>query len=121
MSLLHVSSSPRGAASESLAIAEAFLASYRETHPVMEVDTFDLWDGSLPAFGPEAAHAKMAVFAGKIPTDAQASAWQAAHWLRWAGISDITTIRFQPNLATADADTGRRIALAQARDAGKTF
>ena len=207
MSLLHVSSSPRGAASESLAIAEAFLASYRETHPVMAVDTFDLWDGSLPAFGPEAAHAKMAVFAGKIPTDAQASAWQAAQrtfrrfdaadqylfsvpmwntgvpyvlkqfidvvsqpgmvfgfdpehgyaglltgkkaavvytgavwgadrgaafgvdhqqpffddWLRWAGISDITTIRFQPNLATADADTGRRIALAQARDAGKTF
>jgi len=104
----------------------------------------------------------MAVFAGKVPTDAQASAWQAAQktfagsmvpistcsacrcgtpggadrgaafgpdhqqpffddWLRWAGISDITTIRFQPNLATADADTGRRIALAQARDAGKTF
>ncbi|MDQ3055880.1 MAG: hypothetical protein M3R66_19305 [Actinomycetota bacterium] len=32
----------------------------------------------MPAFGPEAAHAKMAVFAGKVPTDAQASAWQAA-------------------------------------------
>jgi FMN-dependent NADH-azoreductase len=42
-------------------------------------------------------------------------------WLRWAGINDITTIRFQPNLVTADADTGRHAALAQARDAGKTF
>ena len=42
-------------------------------------------------------------------------------WLRWAGITDITTVRFQPNLVTADADPGRRAALAQARDAGKTF
>jgi FMN-dependent NADH-azoreductase len=42
-------------------------------------------------------------------------------WLRWVGVSDITTIRFQPNLVTTDADTGRHAALAQARDAGKTF
>ena len=30
-------------------------------------------------------------------------------------------IAFRPNLATADAETGRRIAHARARDAGKTF
>ncbi len=42
-------------------------------------------------------------------------------WLRWAGITDITTIRFQPNLASPDADTARRSAHAQARDTGKTF
>lgn len=42
-------------------------------------------------------------------------------WLRWAGVGDIVSIRFQPNLAVADADTGRRIANAQARDAGKAF
>jgi FMN-dependent NADH-azoreductase len=42
-------------------------------------------------------------------------------WLRWAGISDITTIRFQPNLATADYDGARRAAHAQARDAGENF
>jgi FMN-dependent NADH-azoreductase len=205
--LLHISSSPRGDASESLAIAHTFLDSYRETHPDSVVDTYDLWDGSLPAFGPAAAAAKMAVFAGETPAGAQAAAWQAAQdtfrrfdaadhllfsvpmwnasvpyvlkqfidvvsqpgmvfafdpeqgytglvtgkkaavvytgavwgagrgpgfgqdfqqpffddWLRWAGITDITTIRFQPNLATEDADTGRRAAHAQARDAGKTF
>ncbi len=76
--LLHISSSPRGAASESLGIAAAFLDSYRETHRDAEVDTFDLWDGSLPEFGPAAAAAKMAVFAGEVPTGAQAAAWQAA-------------------------------------------
>jgi len=184
--LLHVSSSPRGAASESLAIARTFLDSYRETHPDAEADTFDLWDGSLPEFGPAAAGAKMTVFADEVPTGAQAIAWQAAQdtfhrfavadhylfsvpmwnasvpyvlkqfidvvsqpgmvfafdpdqgytglltgkkaaviytgavwgaergsafgrdfqqpffddWLCWAGVTDITTIRFQPNLAT---------------------
>ncbi|MEP7022175.1 MAG: NAD(P)H-dependent oxidoreductase [Pseudonocardiales bacterium] len=205
--LLHISSSPRGSESESLAIGETFLDSYRDMHPDIEIDTFDLWDGSLPAFGPAAAAAKMAVFAGADPAGAEALAWQAARdtfdrfaaadkylftvpmwnhgvpyvlkqfidvvsqpglvfsfdpeqgyagllsgrkaavvytgavwgpdrgtgfghdfqqpyfddWLRWAGLTDITSIRFQPNLATADAKAGRQAAHAQARDAGKTF
>ena len=76
--LLHVSASPRGAASESLAIAAAFLDVFAETHPDIEVDTFDLWDGSLPAFGPAAAAAKMSVFAGADPQGAEAVAWRAA-------------------------------------------
>jgi FMN-dependent NADH-azoreductase len=76
--LLHIASSPRGAASQSLQIADAFLDGYRETHPDDEIETWDLWDGSLPAFGPPAAAAKMAVFGGAAPTGAQAEAWQAA-------------------------------------------
>lgn len=205
--LLHISSSPRGAASESLAMAEAFLRGYRQTHPDVDIETFDLWDGSLPQFGPAAAEAKMTVFAGDQPAGAQADAWQAARqtfvrfdaaehylfsipmwnagvpyilkqfidvvsqpgmvfgfdpqvgytgllagkkaavvytgavwgpgrgaafgqdfqqpffddWLRWIGIHDVTSIRFHPNLATADAETGRRIAHAQAHDAGKSL
>ena len=73
--LLHISASPRGAASESLALARTFLEAYVETHPEDEVETFDLWDGSLPAFGPAAAAAKMSVFAGLDPEDEQARAW----------------------------------------------
>ena len=204
MKLLHVSASPRGPRSESLAIAGTFLDAFRETHPGVEVETWDLWDGSLPAFGPEAAAAKMEVFAGGSPTG---TAWQAAidafhrfadadaylfsvpmwnagvpyilkqlidvisqpgmvfsfdpvegytglltgrraavvytgavygpgrgpafgsdfqqpfleDWLRWAGIEPAVDISFRPNLATADAETGRRLAHAQARDAGKIF
>lgn len=76
--LLHISSSPRGAQSESLAIADSFLGIYRETHPADEVETFDLWDGSLPAFGPAAAGAKMTIFAGGTPAGEQAAAWDAA-------------------------------------------
>jgi len=76
--LLHIAASPRGAASESLRIADAFLAAYVAAHPDHEVETWDLWDGSLPAFGPDAAHAKMAVFGGAEPAGAQAVAWAAA-------------------------------------------
>ena len=77
-SLLHVSASPRGAESESLAIARTFLGALADSRPEVTVDTFDLWDGSLPEFGPAAAAAKMSVFAGQVPTGDQAAAWQAA-------------------------------------------
>lgn len=76
--LLHISASPRGERSESLALADTFLAAYRDTHPHNEIQTWDLWDGTLPAFGPAAAHAKMAVFAGADPMGEQATAWRAA-------------------------------------------
>jgi FMN-dependent NADH-azoreductase len=77
--LLHISASPRGERSESLAIAGSFLDTFRDTHPGIPVSSFDLWDGTLPAFGPDAAAAKMAVFAGEEPRGAAAVAWQAAH------------------------------------------
>ena len=76
--LLHISASPRGEQSESLAVASTFLDAYRETHPGAEVEHHDLWDGTLPAFGPDAAAAKMAVFAGQEPQGAAAEAWAAA-------------------------------------------
>ncbi|GAA0382050.1 NAD(P)H-dependent oxidoreductase [Microbispora corallina] len=76
--LLHISASPRGAASASLAIAGVFLDAYRAAHPEEVVDHFDLWDGSLPEFGPAAATAKMTVIGGGTPTGEQAEAWAAA-------------------------------------------
>ncbi len=77
--LLHISPSPRGAKSESLAIAETFLSVYTDTHP----DRRDPAPGTcgtarLPEFGPAAAHAKMAVFAGADPMGEEAAAWRAA-------------------------------------------
>jgi len=205
--LLHISASPRGERSESIAIAHTFLDAFAETHPDVQIETFDLWDGTLPEFGPAAAAAKMAVFAGADPEGEEARAWQRAidtfrrfdsadrylfsvpmwnagvpyilkqfidvvsqpgllfgfdpvsgyspllrdkkaavvytgavygpgrpasfgsdfqqpffeDWLRWAGVQDIRSISFRPNLATADAETGRQSALAAARDAGKLF
>ena len=76
--LLHVSASPRGTSSESLALATAFLDAYRESHPGDTVDHHDLWDGTLPEFGPAGAGAKMTVFGGADPSGAQERAWEAA-------------------------------------------
>ena len=205
--LLHISASPRGEKSESLALADVFLNAFSETHPEATIEHFDLWDGTLPPFGPAAAAAKMAVFAGADPQGEEAAAWTRAvetferfaaadaylftvpmwnagvpyilkqfidvvsqpgmvfgfdpiegyrglltgrkaaviytgavygpgrgrafgsdfqttyftDWLHWAGITDVSDVRFQPNLATADAATGREIARAEARDLGKRF
>lgn len=77
--LLHVSASPRAAVSESLAIARTFVDAFAATHSDAEVDEFDLWDGTLPEFGPAATGAKMAVFAGETPSGEGAVAWEAAH------------------------------------------
>jgi FMN-dependent NADH-azoreductase len=76
--LLHVSASPRGPRSESLALAETFLGAYAEFHPDVAIEHFDLWDGTMPEFGPDAAAAKMAVFAGQEPTGDAATAWHGA-------------------------------------------
>jgi FMN-dependent NADH-azoreductase len=76
--LLHIAASPRGAASESRRIAETFLKAYREANPAHVIETWDLWDGSVPEFGPAAAAAKMAVFAGNTPQAEGAAAWHAA-------------------------------------------
>jgi FMN-dependent NADH-azoreductase len=76
--LLHIAASPRGAASESRQIAETFLDAYRDAHANNVIETWDLWDGTVPAFGPAAAAAKMAVFAHDEPRGKGAAAWQAA-------------------------------------------
>lgn len=203
--LLHISASPRAGASESLAIAETFLDVVRDEHPAVAIEHWDLWDGTLPEFGPDAAGAKMSVFAGVEPTGAQAAAWDAARaafdrfdaadyylfsvpmwnhgvpyilkqlidvvsqpgmifgfdpvegytgllrgkkafvvytsavygegrgpafgvdlqapyfdgWLRWAGITDVESVFFRPNLAVADAEPGRQAALQAARELAK--
>ena len=205
--LLHLSASPRGEASESIAIAGTFLETFQAEHPEVSVQTWDLWDGSLPEFGPNGAGAKMRVFAGEQPAGAQEEAWQRARlaferfdaadlylfsvpmwnagvpyilkqfidvisqpgmvfgfdpeagytgllegksaaviytsavygvgrgpafgsdfqqpyfddWLRWAGVDDVTSVTFRPNLATADAESGRRRAHDDARRAAAAF
>ena len=76
--LLHVSASPRGTSSDSLALADAFLDTYRKAHPDVTVEHLDLFDGTLPAFGGLAAEAKMAAFGGGEPSAEQQGEWDIA-------------------------------------------
>jgi FMN-dependent NADH-azoreductase len=205
--LLHISGSPRGDRSESLAMAEQFLAGFAEASPAVDVEHWDLWDGSLPPFGPAAVEAKMAVFAGADPEGDAAAAWHTARqaferfdaadlylfsvpmwnhtvpyilkqfidvvsqpgmvfgfdpetgytgllsgkraavlysgavwgpelderfgvdfaapyfetWRRWAGVDDIETVSFRPNLVRADVIATRKTAHAQAYALGRDF
>jgi FMN-dependent NADH-azoreductase len=204
--VLHISASPRGSASESLALAAAYLEELAgRPDQDIEVEHWDLWDGMLTDFGPEAAGAKMAVFAGQHPTGPQADAWDRAvatferfdsadaylfsvpmwnggvpyvlkqfvdvvsqpgmvfgfdpvegysglltgkkavllltgavygpkrpaafgvdfqrpyleWWLNWAGVEDVTTIEYRPNLATDRAAEDRAAAIEQLRQAAR--
>ncbi|MGW4241404.1 FMN-dependent NADH-azoreductase [Nocardia sp. NPDC004722] len=73
--LLHISASPRGEHSESLALARSFLNGYSESHPDTLIDEWDLWGTYLPAMGTAAAQAKMNALNGIELTEAQESAW----------------------------------------------
>ena len=76
--LLHISASPRGAASASLAIAREFRRAYEAANPDHVIEHWDLWDGTLPDFGPAAVTAKMTVFGGQDPAGDAAAAWVRA-------------------------------------------
>jgi len=77
--LLHLSASPRGTASESLAISATFVDTFSDVRPDIAVEHWDLWDGTLPPFGAAAAGAKMSIFAGQEPAGERAAAWVAVH------------------------------------------
>ncbi len=76
--LLHLIASPRGGASISRRLSDEIVAAWREANPDGTVDTWDLWDGTLPAFDAAAAGAKMAVFGGADMSPDQQAAWAAA-------------------------------------------
>ena len=75
--LLHVEASPRKERSTSIAVAEAFLDSYGASHPGDEVETWDLWAGSLPEFDGQTVNAKYQILHGLEHSPEQASAWRA--------------------------------------------
>lgn len=207
MTLLHISASPRGDQSESLALARTFLDGVAASRPEVDIAHWDLWDRTLPEFGPDFADAKMAVFAGREFSGRETTAWTAVRrtfarfdaaqeyvfsvpmwnagvpyvlkqlidvisqpglafgfdpengytgllrdkraavvytsavygadrspafgsdfqstflegWLRWAGITDLTTVEFRPNLAVEDAVRRRAEAHQRAATVGRAF
>lgn len=205
--LLHISASPRGASSDSLALADAFVDAHHKARPDVVVEHLDLFDGTLPTFGRLAAEAKMAAFGGGEPNAEQQGEWDAARvvfdhftaadsylfsvpmwnagvpyvlkqwidiisqpgwlfsftpeagyrgliqgkkaaviytggvyapgaplaygadfhatffndWLRFAGFTDVTQVRWQPTVRTTTRDADKADALQRAADAGSRF
>jgi FMN-dependent NADH-azoreductase len=74
--LLYVIASPRGEQSESIRIADEFIAAYTSARPDVHVDRLNLCEDSLPVYGGKGAAAKMTVFSGQTPTGEAAEAWE---------------------------------------------
>ena len=63
--LLYIKASPMGELSFSIAVADAFIDAYRQTHPDDNVKTIDIFKKQLPPFDFSAASAKYKIMHGK--------------------------------------------------------
>jgi FMN-dependent NADH-azoreductase len=77
MRLLNIVSSPRGARSASIAVANAFVDAYGKRCPSIEVDTLNVWEENLPDFNSEAIGAKY-----KGVSEAPMNSAESSIWLR---------------------------------------
>jgi FMN-dependent NADH-azoreductase len=75
--LLYVEASPRKQRSASIEVAQAFLDSYRDSHPGHTVHKMDVWNLALPEFDGAAIDAKYAGIEGRERTEEQKKVWQS--------------------------------------------
>lgn len=73
--VLHIVASPRGDASQSTQLANAYLKAAIETDPSLSVDTLELWKEDLPEFDGDKAAAKMTFFGVGEMGAVQQTAW----------------------------------------------
>lgn len=60
--LLYIKASPRAEKSNSIKLADEFLAAYQQKHPDAVIDVIDLWQANLPEFDGDSAAAKVSFF-----------------------------------------------------------
>lgn len=77
MRLLNIEASPRGPNSVSIAVANAFIAAFRDAYAGVEVDTLNVWDAALPEFGSEAIGAKYKGVSKQRMNDAETAVWDS--------------------------------------------
>ena len=73
--LLHIIASPRGEASQSNKLAEAYIAARLRAEPGLQVDRLELWQAELPEFDGDKAAAKMTFFGVGEMDGQRRSAW----------------------------------------------
>ncbi len=73
--LLFIKGSPRGNASQSNKVAQAYLAARQRAVPGLIVDELDIWQEPLPEFDGDKAEAKMTVITGGELAGAGRTAW----------------------------------------------
>jgi len=79
--LFYIQASPRIERSYSIAAANAFIESYRESHPKDEIITMNLFRKDLPPFDGLAVQAKYTIMHGLKHTEEELGAWRAVEAL----------------------------------------
>jgi FMN-dependent NADH-azoreductase len=74
--ILYIQASPRRERSYSIAVANAFIESYRVVHPTDEILAVDLFRKDLPTFDGLALQAKYTIMHGLKHTEEELSAWR---------------------------------------------
>ncbi|HIJ56888.1 MAG TPA: FMN-dependent NADH-azoreductase [Deltaproteobacteria bacterium] len=75
--LLYIQGSPRGDRSSSIAVADAFVNTYKERHPDDDINVINLFQMNLPSFDGPALQAKYTILHGRQHSDAELTAWRA--------------------------------------------
>lgn len=75
--LLYIEASPRKDRSSSIQVAQAYIESYKNSHPEDMVNILDLWKTELPVFNGDVINAKYAILHGEQHSEEQKKAWEA--------------------------------------------
>jgi FMN-dependent NADH-azoreductase len=73
--VLYIKGSPRTGRSHSVAVADEFIDSYRQTHPDDNIKTIDIFKADLPAFDLAAATAKYKIMHGQEHSEQDREIW----------------------------------------------
>ena len=74
--LLYIQASPRIQRSRSIAVADAFVAAYEQSHADDEIVTVNLFEASIPNFDGLAVQAKYTIMHGQAHSDEEMRAWK---------------------------------------------
>ena len=74
--LLYIQASPRGKRSHCIAVADAFINSYKESHPDDVIITLNVFDASVPNFDGLAVQAKYTIMHGQSHSKDELQAWK---------------------------------------------
>ncbi|UCE99340.1 MAG: NAD(P)H-dependent oxidoreductase [Planctomycetota bacterium] len=74
--LLYIQASPRRQRSKSIAVADAFIEAYKQTHPHDQIVTFNVFDALIPDFDGPVVQAKYAILHGRQQSKKQLQVWK---------------------------------------------
>ena len=74
--LLYIQASPRVQRSHSIAVADAFIETYKRTHPDDEIVTLNVFEASIPNFDGLAVQAKYTILHGQSHTKEELQVWK---------------------------------------------